>query len=146
MIIHFTDVLENIVYSCHAFFTASFRIKQVALISMFAWVFRFGLHSFGDPGSGPWMLIPFPWWLFMVWPLISSTFPAQPRVEQEAKSSIRASALGFLFFMMYQSDWEPIMRICQRCGSWRGLSHMPWRQTGESRMPNIWLILPLMCW
>ena len=34
------------------FFLRHFGIKQVMLISMFAWVFRFGLFGFGDPGSG----------------------------------------------------------------------------------------------
>ena len=39
------------------FFLRHFGIKRVMLISMFAWVFRFGLFGLGDPGSGLWMLI-----------------------------------------------------------------------------------------
>ena len=39
------------------FFLKHFGIKRVMLISMFAWVFRFGLFALGDPGSGLWMLI-----------------------------------------------------------------------------------------
>ena len=34
-----------------------FGIKKVMLISMFAWVLRFGLFGLGDPGSGVWMLV-----------------------------------------------------------------------------------------
>lgn len=34
-----------------------FGIKKVMLISMFAWVLRFGLFGLGDPGSGVWMFI-----------------------------------------------------------------------------------------
>ncbi|MGN1221251.1 MAG: MFS transporter [Candidatus Cryptobacteroides sp.] len=34
-----------------------FGIKKVMLISMFAWVLRFGLFGAGDTGSGIWMLI-----------------------------------------------------------------------------------------
>ncbi len=34
-----------------------FGIKKVMLISMVAWVLRFGLFGFGDTGSGVWMLV-----------------------------------------------------------------------------------------
>ena len=67
------------------FFLRHFGIKQVMLISMFAWVFRFGLFGFGDPGSGLWMLI----LSMIVYGMAFDFF----------NSSIRASAQG-LFFMM----------------------------------------------
>jgi MFS family permease len=35
----------------------TFGIKKVMLISMVAWVLRFGLFGAGDTGSGVWMLI-----------------------------------------------------------------------------------------
>jgi NHS family xanthosine MFS transporter len=38
------------------FFLKRFGIKQVMLISMFAWVLRFGLFAYGNPG-GLWMII-----------------------------------------------------------------------------------------
>lgn len=39
------------------FFLKRYGIKKVMLISMFAWVFRFGFFSFGNPGDGLWMII-----------------------------------------------------------------------------------------
>jgi len=38
-------------------FLRKFGIKYVMLISMLAWVFRFGLFAFGNPDGGLWMLI-----------------------------------------------------------------------------------------
>ena len=35
----------------------SFGIKKVMLISMFAWILRFGLLGLGNPGGGVWMLV-----------------------------------------------------------------------------------------
>ena len=34
-----------------------YGIKNVMLIAMFAWVFRFGLFGLGNPGSGVWMFV-----------------------------------------------------------------------------------------
>ena len=69
----------------------------VMLISMFAWVFRFGLFGFGDPGSGLWMLI----LSMIVYGMAFDFFNISGSlfVEQETSSNIRASAQG-LFFMM----------------------------------------------
>lgn len=39
------------------FFMKRFGIKNVMLIAMFAWVFRFALLGTGNPGDGVWMLI-----------------------------------------------------------------------------------------
>ena len=79
------------------FFLKHFGIKQVMLISMFAWVFRFGLFGFGDPGGGLWMLI----LSMIVYGMAFDFFNISGSlfVEQETNSSIRASAQG-LFFMM----------------------------------------------
>jgi NHS family xanthosine MFS transporter len=38
-------------------FLEGFGIKQVMLISMLAWVLRFGLFAYGNPGDGLWMII-----------------------------------------------------------------------------------------
>ncbi|MFM7106440.1 MAG: MFS transporter, partial [Flavobacteriales bacterium] len=39
------------------FFLKRFGIKQVMLMSMLAWVLRFGLFGFGDPSGGLWMIL-----------------------------------------------------------------------------------------
>lgn len=39
------------------FFLKRYGIKRVMMISMFAWVLRFGLFGLGDPGSGVWMFV-----------------------------------------------------------------------------------------
>ena len=79
------------------FFLKHFGIKRVMLISMFAWVFRFGLFALGDPGSGLWMLI----LSMIVYGMAFDFFNVSGSLftEMEAHPSIRASAQG-LFFMM----------------------------------------------
>ena len=39
------------------FFMRRYGIKNVMLIAMFAWVLRFALFGFGNPGSGVWMFV-----------------------------------------------------------------------------------------
>ena len=79
------------------FFLKHFGIKRVMLISMFAWVFRFALFGWGDPGNGLWMLI----LSMIVYGMAFDFFNVSGSLftEMEADSSIRASAQG-LFFMM----------------------------------------------
>ncbi len=67
------------------------------MISMLAWVLRFGLFIWGDPGSNLWMII-----LSMVIYGMAFDFfniSGSLFVEQETDSKIRASAQG-LFMMM----------------------------------------------
>ncbi len=118
------------------FFLRHFGIKQVMLISMFAWVFRFGLFGFGDPGSGLWMFI----LSMIVYGMAFDFFNISGSlfVEQEAKSSIRASAQG-LFFMMTNGCGSYHRRLCQRCRGGCFLCICR-RQIGESEWMNIWLI------
>jgi len=79
------------------FFLRHFGIKRVMLISMFAWVFRFGLFGLGNPGDGIWMLI----LSMIVYGMAFDFFNVSGSLftEMEAHSGIRASAQG-LFFMM----------------------------------------------
>ncbi len=113
ILLSISQMSETLFILAIPFFLRHFGIKQVMLISMFAWVFRFGLFGFGDPGSGLWMLI-----LSMIvygmafdfFNISGSLFVEHMAfdffnisgslfVEQETNSSIRASAQG-LFFMM----------------------------------------------
>lgn len=79
------------------FFLRHFGIKRVMLISMFAWVFRFGLFGLGNPGDGLWMLI----LSMIIYGMAFDFFNVSGSLytEMEAHPGIRASAQG-LFFMM----------------------------------------------
>lgn len=79
------------------FFLRRFGIKQVMLMSMFAWVLRFGLFGIGNPGDGLTLLI----LSMIVYGLAFDFFNISGSlfVETEAKPEIRASAQG-LFMMM----------------------------------------------
>lgn len=57
ILLSISQMSETLFILAIPFFLRHFGIKQVMLISMFAWVFRFALFGFGDPGSGLWMLI-----------------------------------------------------------------------------------------
>jgi Nucleoside H+ symporter. len=74
-----------------------FGIKQVMLISMTAWVLRFGLFGIGNPGSGLPLLI----LSMIVYGMAFDFFNISGSlfVEMETTPQIRASAQG-LFFMM----------------------------------------------
>ncbi len=79
------------------FFLKRFGIKKVMLMSMFAWVFRFGLFAYGDPGPHFWMLL----LSMIVYGMAFDFFNISGSlfVELEAKPEIRASAQG-LFMLM----------------------------------------------
>ena len=96
-LISLSQVSETLCILLIPFVLKHFGIKRVMLISMFAWVFRFGLFGFGDPGGGLWMLI----LSMIVYGMAFDFFNISGSlfVEQETNSSIRASAQG-LFFMM----------------------------------------------
>jgi NHS family xanthosine MFS transporter len=74
------------------FFLRKFGIKKVMIISIFAWVLRFGLFSIGDPGSGLYLLI----LSMVVYGMAFDFFNISGSlfVEKEVPSSYRASAQG----------------------------------------------------
>src|SRR5574344_407579 len=74
-----------------------FGIKNVMLISMLAWVLRFGLFGLGDPGRGVWMFI-----LSMIVYGVAFDFfnvSGSLFVDQNTAPEIRSSAQG-LFMLM----------------------------------------------
>lgn len=97
ILLSISQMSETLFILAIPFFLRHFGIKRVMLISMFAWVFRFGLFGLGDPGSGLWMLI----LSMIVYGMAFDFFNISGSlfVELEAKPAIRASAQG-LFFMM----------------------------------------------
>lgn len=79
------------------FFLKRFGIKKVMLFSMVAWVFRFGLFSFGNPAEGLWMII----LSCIIYGMAFDFFNISGSlfVETTTDSKIRSSAQG-LFMMM----------------------------------------------
>lgn len=97
ILLSISQMSETLFILAIPFFLKHFGIKRVMLISMFAWVFRFALFGWGDPGNGLWMLI----LSMIVYGMAFDFFNVSGSLftEMEADSSIRASAQG-LFFMM----------------------------------------------
>ncbi len=92
-----SQISETLFILTIPFFLRRFGIKKVMLMSMFAWVFRFGLFGFGNPGPGFWMLA----LSMIVYGMAFDFFNISGSlfVEMEAKPEIRASAQG-LFMLM----------------------------------------------
>ena len=97
ILLSISQMSETLFILAIPFFLKHFGIKKVMLISMFAWVFRFGLFGLGNPGDGLWMLI----LSMIVYGMAFDFFNVSGSLftEMEAHPSIRASAQG-LFFMM----------------------------------------------
>jgi len=97
IIMSISQISETLFILAIPFFLRRFGIKQVMLISMFAWVLRFGLFAYGNPGDGLWMII----LSCIVYGMAFDFFNISGSlfVETETDSSIRASTQG-LFMMM----------------------------------------------
>ena len=97
ILISLSQVSETLCILLIPFFLRKFGIKKVMLISMFAWVLRFGLLGAGNPGAGVWMLI-----LSMIVYGVAFDFfniSGSLFVENETDSSIRSSAQGVFMIM-----------------------------------------------
>lgn len=97
MLISLSQISETLCILLIPFFLKRYGIKTVMLMSMFAWVFRFGLFGVGNPGSGVWLLI-----LSMIVYGIAFDFfniSGSLFVDKETDPSIRSSAQG-LFMLM----------------------------------------------
>ncbi len=57
IIMSISQISETLFILAIPFFLKRFGIKNVMLISMLAWVLRFGLFAFGNPSEGLWMII-----------------------------------------------------------------------------------------
>lgn len=97
IIMSISQISETLFILAIPFFLRKFGIKNVMLFSMIAWVLRFGLFSFGDPGSGLWMILLsniIYGMAFDFFNISGSLF-----VETTTDDQIRSSAQG-LFMMM----------------------------------------------
>jgi len=97
IIMSISQISETLFILAIPFFLKKFGIKQVMLISMLAWVLRFGLFAFGNPTDGLWMIIT----SCIVYGMAFDFFNISGSlfVETSTDSSIRSSAQG-LFMMM----------------------------------------------
>jgi NHS family xanthosine MFS transporter len=97
ILISLSQISETLFILAIPFFLRRFGIKQVMLISMFAWVLRFGLFGVGNPGSGLSLLV----LSMIVYGMAFDFFNISGSlfVDKEARPGIRASAQG-LFMLM----------------------------------------------
>lgn len=97
IIMSISQISETLFILAIPFFLKRFGIKQVMLISMLAWVLRFGLFSFGNPAEGLWMII----LSCIVYGMAFDFFNISGSlfVETSTDSKMRSSAQG-LFMMM----------------------------------------------
>ncbi len=97
IIMSISQISETLFILAIPFFLKRFGIKQVMLFSMIAWVLRFGLFAYGNPGDGLWMII----LSCIVYGMAFDFFNISGSlfVETQTDPSIRASAQG-LFMMM----------------------------------------------
>jgi len=97
IIMSISQVSETLFILAIPFVLRKFGIKYVMLISMLAWVLRFGLFAFGDPAGGLWMII----LSCIVYGMAFDFFNISGSlfVETQIGPEIRASAQG-LFMMM----------------------------------------------
>jgi len=97
IIMSISQVSETLFILAIPFFLKQFGIKKVMLLSMFAWVLRFGLFAYGDPTTGLWMIV----LSCIVYGMAFDFFNISGSlfVETSTNAHIRSSAQG-LFMMM----------------------------------------------
>lgn len=97
IIMSISQISETLFILTIPFFLRKFGIKKVMLFSMIAWVLRFGLFAYGDPGNGLWMII----LSCIIYGMAFDFFNISGSlfVETQSSPTIRASAQG-LFMMM----------------------------------------------
>lgn len=97
ILISLSQVSETLCILLIPFCLKKFGIKYVMLMSMMAWVFRFGFFGLGNPGDGVWLFL-----LSMIVYGVAFDFfnvSGSLYVNQETDTSMRSSAQG-LFMMM----------------------------------------------
>ena len=97
IIMSISQVSETLFILLIPFFLKRFGIKNVMIISMIAWVLRFGLFAYGNPSEGLWMII----LSCVVYGMAFDFFNISGSlfVETTTDPQIRSSAQG-LFMMM----------------------------------------------
>ena len=109
-----------------------FGIKGVMLMSMFAWVLRFGFFGIGDTGSGLWLLI----LSCIVYGVAFDFFNVSGGlyVDKETTSDLRSSAQG-LFMMMTNGLGATIGTLCAQAV----VNHFVFSQTTAEAQHEGWV-------
>lgn len=97
LLLSISQISETLFILTIPYFLHRFGIKKVMLMSIFAWVLRFGLFGIGNPGDGLYLLI----LSMIIYGMAFDFFNISGSlfVEKEADIKIRASAQG-LFMLM----------------------------------------------
>jgi nucleoside transporter len=134
MIISISQISETLFILAIPFFLYKFGIKKVMLISMFAWVLRFGFFSLGGPEGFGLVLIIFSniiyGMAFDFFNISGSLF-----VESTTDSKIRSSAQGL--FMMMTNGFGAILGSA--ASGWL-ISTYYTTVDGGKMWPDIWLV------
>ena len=96
-LISLSQISETLCILLIPFFLKRFGIKGVMLMSMFAWVLRFGLFGLGNPDGGVWMFV----LSCIVYGIAFDFFNVSGGlyVDKETSSDIRSSAQGLFMIM-----------------------------------------------
>lgn len=105
IIMSISQISETLFILAIPFFLKRFGIKNVMLLSMAAWVLRFGLFGLGNPDDGLWMIV----LSMVVYGMAFDFFNISGSlfIETNTDSSIRSSAQGL--FMMMTNGFGAIM-------------------------------------
>ncbi|MEJ0107108.1 MAG: nucleoside permease [Bacteroidota bacterium] len=97
IIMSISQISETLFILAIPFFLKRFGIKRVMLISMVAWVLRFGLLAYSNPADGLWMII----LSCIVYGMAFDFFNISGSlfVDTQVKPEIRASAQGIYMMM-----------------------------------------------
>jgi len=97
LLLSISQISETLFILTIPFFLYRFGIKKVMLMSIFAWVLRFGLFAIGDPGQKLYLLV----LSMIVYGMAFDFFNISGSlfVEKEVQPNIRASAQGLFMFM-----------------------------------------------
>ena len=97
LLLSISQISETLFILTIPFFLSRFGIKKVMMISIVAWVLRFGLFAIGDPGSGLFLLV----LSMIIYGMAFDFFNISGSlfVENETPSNMRASAQGLFMFM-----------------------------------------------
>ncbi|PWB01930.1 MFS transporter [Duncaniella muris] len=131
-LISLSQISETLCILLIPFCLKRFGIKGVMLMSMFAWVLRFGFFGIGDTGSGLWLLI----LSCIVYGVAFDFFNVSGGlyVDKETTSDLRSSAQG-LFMMMTNGLGATIGTLCAQAV----VNHFVFSQTTAEAQHEGWV-------